>query len=140
MSFRRWKVILWGIKLENCSSVEDSMNAFAEFDIGGDREEVRVEIGNKQKVYAVGELKNRLRTKVIYGCKTGEPPTEFDYRITFEYRGSYLDVETEKMKIKVCILEILFFDVMLLFMISCNCVHADMDLEPLQAQPSRGVA
>lgn len=98
--FRRWKVVLWGIKLEN-SFPDNSINAFVEFDVGGDREEVRVKSGNKQKVYAVGELKNRLRTSVAYACKTGDPPIELDYRVTFEYRGSYLDVEAEKMKIRV---------------------------------------
>lgn len=90
--------MLWGVKLTNC--LHDSINAFIEFDIGGNREEVRVESGTKTKIYVVGELKNRKRTNVNFSIK-GNQPVDFGYRTTFEYRGSYLDVEEEKVKIRV---------------------------------------
>lgn len=97
---RRWKVVLWDVKLQN-HLAGDTMNAFVEFDIGGTRQEVRVEVKNRTRIYVYGDLKLRLRTTVGYGIKGGDRPVDINYRTVAEYRGSYLDVEEERVKIKV---------------------------------------
>lgn len=96
--------MLWGIKLQNCFP-DDVVDAFVEFDIGGDRQEVLVQAAKQTKVYAVGELKNRVRTSVAYGCEGNEQPVDIDYRVTSEYRGSYSNIESEKIKIRVSLLK-----------------------------------
>eukprot|EP00918_Siedleckia_nematoides_P031957 GHVU01069193.1.p2 GENE.GHVU01069193.1~~GHVU01069193.1.p2 ORF type:complete len:121 (-),score=3.00 GHVU01069193.1:1169-1531(-) len=56
--------------------------------------------GAKESIFAMGTLKKRLRTNVINGV-THLEPADFSYRHSFEYRGSYLDIEVEKIKIRV---------------------------------------
>ncbi|CDU20941.1 double C2-like domain-containing protein, putative [Plasmodium yoelii] len=95
---RRWKVILWDIQIQNY--MNNDFNAFVDFDFGGDREECRIQRGSKMKIYTKGKSKNCLRTQVVCNVRA-EQKKEIKFKKVFEYRGSYLDLENEKLRIKV---------------------------------------
>lgn len=52
------------------------------------------------KIYAKGKTKNCLRTPVVTNVAT-EQKKNMNFRNVFEYRGSYLDLENEKLRIRV---------------------------------------
>lgn len=56
--------------------------------------------GDNTRIYAKGEDKKYLRTPVVNNV-TSRAPVDMQFRQAFEYRGSYLDLEKEKLKIKV---------------------------------------
>ncbi|CAD2105753.1 double C2-like domain-containing protein, putative [Plasmodium vinckei lentum] len=95
---RRWKVILWDLQIQNY--MNNDFNAFVDFDFGGDREECRIQRGSKMKIYTKGKSKNCLRTQVVCNVRA-EQKKEIKFKKVFEYRGSYLDLENEKLRIKV---------------------------------------
>lgn len=95
---RRWQVKLHNLKIVNC--VNDSLTCFAEFDFGGSRSECRVLIGGSVCILNKGETKNYIRTPVVQNV-TKDVPRAFNCTNDFEYRGSYLDLEHEKLKIKL---------------------------------------
>ncbi|ORM41061.1 tRNA uridine 5-carboxymethylaminomethyl modification enzyme MnmG [Babesia sp. Xinjiang] len=95
---RRWMVKLHNLKIVNC--VADSLTCFAEFDFGGSRSECRVQMGGSVIILNRGETKNYIRTTVVQNV-TKDVPRSFNCAHEFEYRGSYLDLEHEKLKIKV---------------------------------------
>ncbi|KAL8436577.1 hypothetical protein ACSSS7_001609 [Eimeria intestinalis] len=95
---RRWKVVLWNLTITNFMS--DQLSVFVEIEFGGSREECKVQKGDRTCIYAKGEDKNYLRTSVVNNV-TSRGPVDMQFRKAFEYRGSYLDLEKEKLKIKV---------------------------------------
>ncbi|ANQ11016.1 Uncharacterized protein PCOAH_00052390 [Plasmodium coatneyi] len=95
---RRWKVILWDLQIQNY--MNSDFNAFVDFDFGGNREECRIQRGSSMKIYAKGKTKNLLRTHVVSNV-AAEQKKNMNFRSVFEYRGSYLDLENEKLRIKV---------------------------------------
>ncbi|GFE52949.1 C2 domain-containing protein protein [Babesia ovis] len=95
---RRWVVKLHNLKIVNC--VSDSLTCFAEFDFGGSRSECRVQMGGSVCILNRGETKNYIRTTVVQNV-TKDVPRSFNCTHEFEYRGSYLDLENEKLKIKL---------------------------------------
>ncbi|VUZ99135.1 double C2-like domain-containing protein, putative [Plasmodium vivax] len=95
---RRWKVILWDLQIQNY--MNSDFNAFVDFDFGGNREECRIQRGSSMKIYAKGKTKNCLRTHVVSNV-AAEQKKNMNFRSVFEYRGSYLDLENEKLRIKV---------------------------------------
>ncbi|SCP03711.1 double C2-like domain-containing protein, putative [Plasmodium malariae] len=95
---RRWKVILWDLQIQNY--MNNDFNAFVDFDFGGNREECRIQRGSTVKIYAKGKTKNCLRTHVVSNV-AAEQKKDMNFRNVFEYRGSYLDLENEKLRIKV---------------------------------------
>ncbi|EUD64899.1 hypothetical protein C922_04743 [Plasmodium inui San Antonio 1] len=95
---RRWKVILWDLQIQNY--MNSDFNAFVDFDFGGNREECRIQRGSNMKIYAKGKTKNCLRTHVVSNV-AAEQKKDMNFRSVFEYRGSYLDLENEKLRIKV---------------------------------------
>lgn len=97
---RRWKVIIWGIKLKNTLPDTTLQAAFVEFEIGGNREEVRVETGTKTNIFVLGQMKCRLQTGLAYGIKGGDRPSELQYRKCIEYWGSYSDLPHEHIRIR----------------------------------------
>lgn len=99
--YSRWKVILWGIKLRSTLPNTVLNAAFVEFEIGGNREEVRVELGSKTNVYALGHMKCRLQTGLVYGLRGMEDAFEVPYRKYIEYWGSYADLTQEHVKVRV---------------------------------------
>ncbi|SBT50181.1 double C2-like domain-containing protein (DOC2) [Plasmodium ovale wallikeri] len=56
--------------------------------------------GSTMKIYAKGKAKNCLRTNVVSNV-VAEQKKEINFTNVFEYRGSYLDLENEKLRIKV---------------------------------------
>ncbi|EWC87175.1 hypothetical protein PFNF54_03951 [Plasmodium falciparum NF54] len=56
--------------------------------------------GSTMKIYAKGKTKNCLRTPVVTNVAT-EQKKNMNFRNVFEYRGSYLDLENEKLRIRV---------------------------------------
>lgn len=52
------------------------------------------------KIYTKGKSKNCLRTQVVCNVRA-EQKKEIKFKKVFEYRGSYLDLENEKLRIKV---------------------------------------
>ncbi|KJP87388.1 hypothetical protein AK88_02945 [Plasmodium fragile] len=95
---RRWKVILWDLQIQNYMNTD--FNAFVDFDFGGNREECRIQRGSSMKIYAKGKTKNCLRTHVVSNV-AADQKKNMNFRSVFEYRGSYLDLENEKLRIKV---------------------------------------
>ncbi|EDO07869.1 hypothetical protein BBOV_III003050 [Babesia bovis T2Bo] len=95
---RRWSVKLYNLKIVNC--VADTLTCFAEFDFGGSRSECRVQMGNTVCILNKGETKNYIRTTVVQNV-VKDVPRSFNCAHEFEYRGSYLDLENEKLKIKL---------------------------------------
>ncbi|GBE59363.1 kinase domain containing protein [Babesia ovata] len=95
---RRWLVKLHNLKIVNC--ISDSLTCFAEFDFGGSRSECRVQMGSSVCILNRGETKNYIRTTVVRNV-TKDVPRSFNCAHEFEYRGSYLDLEYEKLKIKL---------------------------------------
>ncbi|KAK2196923.1 bifunctional C2 domain/C2 domain superfamily [Babesia duncani] len=95
---RRWKVKLENMSIVNC--MPDSLTCFAEFDFGGTRTECRVQIGATNCILNKGETKNYIRTPVVPDVIKDVPRT-FQCLTNFEYRGSYLDLEYEKLCIKL---------------------------------------
>ncbi|GIX61786.1 double C2-like domain-containing protein [Babesia caballi] len=95
---RRWLVKLHNLKIVNC--VADSLTCFAEFDFGGSRSECRVQMGGSVCILNRGETKNYIRTTVVQNV-TRDVQRSFNCAHEFEYRGSYLDLEHEKLKIKL---------------------------------------
>ncbi|OEH79719.1 c2 domain-containing protein [Cyclospora cayetanensis] len=95
---RRWKVVLWNLSILNYMS--DQLAVFVEIEFGGSREECKVLRGDSTRIYAKGEDKNYLRTSVVNNVND-KAPVDLQFRQSFEYRGSYLDLEREKLKIKV---------------------------------------
>ncbi|KAF8822535.1 hypothetical protein IE077_003544, partial [Cardiosporidium cionae] len=56
--------------------------------------------GNAERIYSKGKNKEHLRSRVAQNV-TKNGKTNMNFREVFEYRGSYLDLENEKLKIKV---------------------------------------
>lgn len=95
---RRWLVKVQNLKIINC--VADALTCFAEFDFGGSRSECRVQMGASVCIMNRGETKNYIRTPVVQNV-TKDVTRSFNCTQDFEYRGSYLDLENEKLKIKL---------------------------------------
>ncbi|KAL7067132.1 hypothetical protein ACR3K2_24480 [Cryptosporidium serpentis] len=92
---RRWKVTMWNFIVENFS---DECNLFLEIDFGTSRDEYRVRDESKEYILADGSLKHRIRSPVIHNL-VKDKPQSIDFSFVFEYRGSYNDLEQEKLKI-----------------------------------------
>ncbi|OII77269.1 hypothetical protein cand_019790 [Cryptosporidium andersoni] len=92
---RRWKVTMWNFIVENFS---DECNLFLEIDFGTSRDEYRVRDESHEYILADGSLKHRIRSPVIHNLVKGKPQN-IDFSPVFEYRGSYNDLEREKLKI-----------------------------------------
>ncbi|AFZ80930.1 hypothetical protein BEWA_003380 [Theileria equi strain WA] len=95
---RRWRVRLYNLKIVN--KMSDSLTCFAEFDFGGTRSECSVQMGSKTCILNKGESKQYIRTPVVENV-TKEMSRDFNCTNTFEYHGSYLDLEHEKLRIKL---------------------------------------
>ncbi|UKJ89444.2 serine/threonine kinase [Theileria orientalis] len=95
---RRWSVKLFNLKITNLTN--DTISCFAEFDFGGSRNECRVQIGSNNYILNRGWSKNYIRTPVLKNVEK-DNIRSFNCAHSFEYRGSYLDLENEKLRIKV---------------------------------------
>ncbi|VWU49711.1 double C2-like domain-containing protein, putative, partial [Hepatocystis sp. ex Piliocolobus tephrosceles] len=95
---RRWKVILSDLQIQNY--MNSDFHAFVDFDFGGNREECRIQRASAIKIYAKGKTKNCFRTQVVPNV-AAEQKKNINFRNVFEYKGSYLDLESEKLRIKV---------------------------------------
>ncbi|UKK02452.2 serine/threonine kinase [Theileria orientalis] len=95
---RRWSVKLFNLKITNLTN--DTISCFAEFDFGGSRNECRVQIGSNNYILNRGWSKNYIRTPVLKNVEK-DNMRSFNCSHSFEYRGSYLDLENEKLRIKV---------------------------------------
>ncbi|BAM42397.1 serine/threonine kinase [Theileria orientalis strain Shintoku] len=95
---RRWSVKLFNLKVTNLTN--DTISCFAEFDFGGSRNECRVQIGSNNYILNRGWSKNYIRTPVLKNVEK-DNVRSFNCAHSFEYRGSYLDLENEKLRIKV---------------------------------------
>ncbi|KAH8741071.1 membrane protein, partial [Cryptosporidium ryanae] len=93
---RRWKVALWDLSIENLT--EEEVNIFIEIDFGTSRDEFRVQSESKEYILSNGQLKHRIRTPIIHKL-TKEKPQKIKFQPSFEYRGSYFDLEKEKLKL-----------------------------------------
>uniref|UniRef100_A0A3B0NHK8 C2 domain containing protein, putative n=1 Tax=Theileria annulata TaxID=5874 RepID=A0A3B0NHK8_THEAN len=95
---RRWSVKLFNLKIVNL--LPESLSCFAEFDFGGTRDECRVQIGSSNYILSRGKSKNYIRTPVLKDIEKDQSRS-FQCSHSFEYRGSYLDLENEKLRIKL---------------------------------------
>ncbi|KAL3127096.1 membrane protein [Cryptosporidium hominis] len=93
---RRWKVVIWDLSIENLCDEEASV--FIEIDFGTSREEFRVQLESKEYILSNGDLKHRLRTPIVHSLLK-DKPQKIKFHPSFEYRGSYYDIEKEKLKL-----------------------------------------
>ncbi|KAH8582535.1 membrane conserved in eukaryotes [Cryptosporidium sp. chipmunk genotype I] len=93
---RRWKVVIWDLTIENLGDEETSV--FIEIDFGTSREEFRVQLESKEYILSNGDLKHRLRTPIVHNLLK-DKPQKIKFHPSFEYRGSYYDIEKEKLKL-----------------------------------------
>ncbi|KAK6590558.1 membrane protein [Cryptosporidium xiaoi] len=93
---RRWKVAFWDLSIENLT--EEEVNLFIEIDFGTSRDEFRVQSESKEYILSSGQLKHRIRTPIIHKL-IKDKPQKIKFQPSFEYRGSYFDLEREKLKL-----------------------------------------
>ncbi|KAJ1607449.1 membrane protein [Cryptosporidium canis] len=93
---RRWRVVIWDLEIENL--VDGEASVFVEIDFGTSREEFRVQLESKEYILSNGDLKHRLRTPIVHNLLK-EKPQKIKFHPSFEYRGSYHDIEKEKLKL-----------------------------------------
>ncbi|KAF7456909.1 double C2-like domain-containing protein [Cryptosporidium felis] len=93
---RRWKVVLWDLTIENLT--DDEVSIFIEIDFGTSREEFRVQLESHEYIFSNGELKHRLRTPILHKLLNNKPQ-KLKFNPSFEYRGSYNDIEKERIKL-----------------------------------------
>lgn len=84
------------MNIENLADEEASV--FVEIDFGTSREEFRVQLESKEYILSNGNLKHRLRTPIVHNLIKDEPQ-KIKFHPSFEYRGSYYDIEKEKLKL-----------------------------------------
>ncbi|OII74844.1 uncharacterized protein cubi_02976 [Cryptosporidium ubiquitum] len=93
---RRWKVVIWDLTIENLG--DEEVSVFIEIDFGTSREEFRVQLESKEYILSNGDLKHRLRTPIVHNLLK-DKPQKIKFHPSFEYRGSYYDIEKEKLKL-----------------------------------------
>ena len=104
---RRWAVRIWNLQIE--SLIKDEGMVFININWGGDREEARIRTGEGDKwwqilsdsevVWGMGSDPQCIRTDVMVLTEKGQ--IEFENEFSFEWRGSYDELETQNMVVEL---------------------------------------
>ena len=97
---RRWDVKLWNVRMENVTTEE--MRVFAVFIFGGDREEFKIQReGGDPVIWVMGRDGPTLLTPVVKDIPGDGLATDLALNESFEWRGSYLDLERQVLRIEL---------------------------------------
>ncbi|CAJ1447128.1 unnamed protein product [Effrenium voratum] len=97
---RRWQVRLWQVRIENMT--DEAILVFANFIFGGTKEEFLVRAGGKEpSIWVAGDEGVVLRTPVVHDVPGDGEDTECDFDVSFEWHGSYLDLERQTLRVEI---------------------------------------
>eukprot|EP00913_Durusdinium_trenchii_P032220 g30169.t1 len=97
---RRWQVRLWQVRVENMT--DEAILVFGNFIFGGTKEEFLVRAGGKEpSIWVAGDEGVILRTPVVHDVPGDGEDTECDFDVSFEWHGSYLDLERQNLRLEI---------------------------------------
>ncbi|XP_053990621.1 uncharacterized protein LOC128882864 isoform X2 [Hylaeus volcanicus] len=97
---RKWKCIISVLKLKTISTDYKLSKFFLEWEIGNQRI-VRVKDENVKSLYTLGNIKHIARTNLIYDEDAILGSKNINFRNSFEYKGSYKDINSDDVHIKL---------------------------------------